>query len=418
VAPSDSRSAVWRCAFSSDERSRLRILIASDVFFPRVNGVSTSIRLFADELTARGHRVAIVAPAYEETVDHDGAAVVERAPGYGVPLDPEDRYVPPARLVAAGERAAGRLGDVDLIHVQTPFSAFLAARRLARRWAVPLVATHHTHFAAYGRHYVRFLPARWLDRSARRLARAQSRSLDALIVPTQPMADEVAHYDLRCPVRVIPTGLDLEAFRRSDRAAGRKLLGLDDATPVVLYVGRLAREKDLERVVRVFARVLHDMPSARAVLAGEGPARAEAEAQCRALGISGRVSFLGYLDRRRSLPDLYAAADVLVSASTTETQGLVILEAMACGLPVVGVAALGTRSILDAALGAVGTRGDDDELSSACLDLLRDPPRHAAMREQARRVAGAWTIAAATETLEGLYRDVLHGRAASDAESV
>jgi 1,2-diacylglycerol 3-alpha-glucosyltransferase len=283
-------------------RSPLRILVVSDVYFPRVNGVSTSIRLFADELASRGHQMAIVAPQYDQQCDQTRAedcCPVEREAGLRVPFDPEDRYVRPARFVAAGERAAARLGGFDLIHAQTPFSAFVAARRLARRWRIPLVATHHTHFAAYGRHYVRFLPAGWLERGARRLVRVQSRALAALVVPTQPMADEVAGYRLACTLRVIPTGLDLDRFQGGDRTTGRARLGWKDLAadaPLLLYVGRLAREKDLARVVRVFARVLRELPAARAVLAGEGPARAEAEAQCRDLGIADRVSFLGYLD--------------------------------------------------------------------------------------------------------------------------
>jgi glycosyltransferase involved in cell wall biosynthesis len=381
----------------------VRILMISDVYFPRVNGVSTSIRVFRDELVRRGHPVGIVAPRYgRESAADERETHVARAAGIRVPFDPEDRVARPARLVSAAEDARRALGGVDLVHVHTPFSAFSAARRVARRWQVPLVATHHTHFEAYGRHYLPWLPAGWLERGARLLVRSQARNVSALIVPSEPLRVLVRSYGVRARVDVVPTGLDLDRFTHADRAEGRRRLGIDPKTPLLVHVGRLAREKDVSRVVRVAARVVRDFDGARAVLAGEGPARAELERQIAGLGLAERVTFLGYLDRQHELPDLYAAGDVFVSASTTETQGLVLLEAMASGLPVVGVSALGTRGLLEAGLGAI-VADDDDGLTGGVLSVLRDEDLRERLRREARTVAAGWSVERTTDELLSVY---------------
>lgn len=381
----------------------MRILMLSDVYFPRINGVSTSIRVFRDELVRRGHPVGIVAPRYGRESDADGREThVTRAAGLRVPFDSEDRVARPARLVSAAEDARRGLGDVDLVHVHTPFSAFSAARHVARRWQVPLVATHHTHFEAYARHYLPWLPAGWLERGARLLVRSQARSVSALIVPTEPLRELVRSYGVRTTVDVVPTGLDLDRFAHADRAEGRRRLGIDSKMPLLVHVGRLAREKDVSRVVRVAARVVRELDGARAVLAGEGPARAELERQVAGLGLAGRVTFLGYLDRQHELPDLYAAGDVFLSASTTETQGLVLLEAMACGLPVVGVSALGTSALLEAGLGAIAA-DDDDGLTGGVLAVLRDADLRERLRREARTVAAGWSVERTTDELLSVY---------------
>ena len=385
----------------------MRILMLSDVYFPRVNGVSTSIRLFRDELERRGHTVAIVAPRYGgELAQIELDSRISRASGLRVPFDPEDRMASPGRLVAAAETARLALGGFDLVHVQTPFAAFSAARQVAKRWRVPLISTHHTHFEAYAGHYLPWLPAGWLERGARLLVRSQARSVSALIVPTEPLRELVRSYGVRTPVDVVPTGLDLARFSGADRVAGRRRLGIDASTPLLVHVGRLAREKDVARVVRVAARVLGQLDGARAVLAGEGPARADLERQVADLGLSDRVIFLGYLDRERQLPDLYAAGDVFVSASTTETQGLVLLEAMASGLPVVGVAALGTRALLDARLGAIPAPPDDDALAAAALSVLADAVLAQRLRAEARQVAALWSVERTTGELLAVYERV------------
>ena len=231
-----------------------------------------------------------------------------------------------------------------------------------------------------------------------------------LLAPTEPLRDLLHGYGIATPIRVVPTGLDLERFARGERAATRARLGIGTRESLILHVGRLAHEKDVNRVLRVVAGALERHPEARCVIAGEGPARAELERETRRLGLGERIRFLGYLDRERELPDLYAAGDVLLSASTTETQGLVLLEAMAAGLPVVGVAALGTKSLLDAQLGARAAAPDDEALSDALESLLTDPELRRRLSREAREVASAWSIERTTGDLLAAYREIAPAR--------
>jgi glycosyltransferase involved in cell wall biosynthesis len=166
--------------------ARLRVLALSDVYFPRVNGVSTSIRTFASELTRLGHAMTIVAPAYGNDDGNDPQVV--RVPGWRVPFDPEDRLVRASRLRAA---AAALAGPFDVVHVQTPFAAHTAGVALARQLGLPVVETYHTFFEQYFGHYVPFLPDALLARLARRITRAQTTAVDHLVVPSRPMAERL-----------------------------------------------------------------------------------------------------------------------------------------------------------------------------------------------------------------------------------
>jgi 1,2-diacylglycerol 3-alpha-glucosyltransferase len=169
----------------------LHILMVSDVYFPRINGVSTSIQTFRAELERLGIRVTVVAPSYPAVdIATDGPTDTIRMPSRAVPLDPEDRLMRWQALADLDRRLAGV--DIDLVHVQTPFAAHYAGLRLARSRGIPCIATYHTHFEEYLFHYIRFLPKAALRAAARALARHQCNALDAVVVPSQPMASHLA----------------------------------------------------------------------------------------------------------------------------------------------------------------------------------------------------------------------------------
>ena len=239
------------------------------------------------------------------------------------------------------------------MHIHTPFIAHYAGVRFAREHGLPVVATYHTFFEDYLHHYVPILPrgiGRWI---ARRFTLSQCADVAALISPSAPMRDALLAYGVTTPIEVLPTGLAAESFVRGDGARFRKQFALPADRPLLLYVGRVAFEKNIDFLLRMFVRVRARRPDALFVIAGEGPALRASESNWRAsLASRTQVRFIGYLDRSTELPDCYAAGDAFVFASRTETQGLVLLEAMAQGTPVVSTAELGTRSILTPDCGA------------------------------------------------------------------
>jgi glycosyltransferase involved in cell wall biosynthesis len=383
----------------------MRVLMLSDVYFPRVNGVSTSIETFRGALARLGVEVRLIAPRYADEADSGG---VTRIAGRPVPRDPEDRLMAWSELRAKVEREAA---DSDLIHVQTPFLAHYAGINAARRLAKPVLATYHTLFEEYLHHYAPFMPANWLKGMARRFSRAQCNDLDAVVVPSSAMRDRLAEYGVVAPMHVLPTGIPLQRFAAGDRARFRAQHGIAPEQPAALFVGRVAYEKNIGFLMESLAIARRQQPNLILLVTGEGPASESLKRQAHTLGLAESVRFLGYLDRKQDLPDCYAAADVFVFASRTETQGLVLLEAMAMGLPVVGLSAMGTRDILEPGRGSLAPPDDPDEFSRVLLSLLSDGARRERLGEEARAFAQEWSDDHMAERLLGLYRELL-GRTA------
>jgi len=376
----------------------VRVLFISDVYFPRVNGVSTSIRTFRADLAAQGVETLLVAPRYGS---HGDERDVLRIAAAGVPGDPEDRRMAWRALTRALD--ARPRGEFDLVHIHTPFIAHYAGVRYARRCGVPALATYHTFFEEYLHHYLPVLP-RALGRSAARyFSRSQCAAVQALIAPSAPMRAVLEGYGVRTPIHILPTGLAADRFRPGDGAAFRAAAGIGAQRPLVTYVGRVAHEKNIGFLVQMFTRVRAAVPAALLVIAGEGPARAALRAQVAALGLTSHVHFAGYLERDTALLDCYAAADVFVFASRTETQGLVLLEAMAQGTPVVATAALGTRSVLVSGSGALVAPADEGAFAAAVVRLLAAPGLRAHLAARGRAYARTWSSAAMARRLAELY---------------
>lgn len=320
-----------------------------------------------------------------------------------MPFDPEDRWVPARRFRAA----AAHVEEIDLVHIQTPFAAHRAGVDLARRRGVPVVETYHTYFEHYFEHYLPFLPASLCRRLARRLTLKASRELDRMVVPSTAMRDALLAYGVATPMTVLPTGIRPETLGVGDGARFRRRHGVAADRPVLVHVGRIGHEKNLLFLLRAFARVVQEQPAALLVVAGEGPARSELQRQATGLGLDGKLLWLGYLDRERELADCYCAGDAFVFTSKTETQGLVLLEAMALGVPVIALAEMGTKDLLIEGRGALVAAADVDDFASKCLELLRDPALRARLAAEGPLVAADWSAGRMAERLAGLYREML-----------
>jgi len=382
----------------------MRILMISDVSFPRINGVSTSIQTFRRGLHATGHETFLIAPEYPagKSADEEG---ILRVPSRGVPRDPEDRAMKLGAIRALRPQLE-RL-EPDLVHIQTPFIAHYQGTALARALRVPVIESYHTYFEEYLHHYVPLMPRALMRFIARRFTVSQCNVLDALVVPSRAMEQALIDYGVRCPMHVIPTGMEMERFAGGDGARFRTQLGIAPGQPVLVHVGRIAHEKNIEFLFRMFAQVVRDKPQAIFIVAGEGPALISCKAYVRSLGLEQRVRFVGYLARERELLDCYRAGDLFVFSSKTETQGLVLLESMALGVPVVSTAHMGTADIVNPQRGAHAAPDDEAEFASIVVRLLDDPVRRAAMSAEARVYAATWSATAMADRLATLYSSVV-----------
>jgi len=382
----------------------MRILMISDVYFPRINGVSTSIQTFRRGLHAAGHETILIAPEYPGAAP-DTEPNILRVPSRGVPRDPEDRAMKLAAIRALRPQLE-RL-EPDLVHIQTPFIAHYQGTALARALRIPVIETYHTYFEEYLHHYVPLMPRAVMRFVARRFTVSQCNVLDSLVVPSRAMEQALLDYGVQCPMHIIPTGMEMERFAGGDGQRFRAQLGIAPGQPVLVHVGRIAHEKNIDFLFRMFAIVVRRKPGAVFVVAGEGPALASCKAYVRSLGLSQHVRFVGYLSRERELLDCYRAGDLFVFSSKTETQGLVLLESMALGIPVVSTAHMGTADIVNPQRGAQVAPDNEDEFASIVVRLVEDAPRRAAMSTEARAYAATWSATAMADRLAGLYSAVV-----------
>jgi len=384
----------------------MNILMISDVYYPRINGVSTSIATFRNALHALGHQTLLVAPDYPGSSEPDESIV--RVPSLYLPLDPEDRVM---RMHALRQRMQALVSQqFDLVHIHTPFVAHRAGTWLARRLGVPAVETYHTFFEEYLHHYLPLLPRTWMRLAARAVSRRLERGLNGLIVPSRAIEQALRRYGLRVPIRIIPTGLDLTEFSAGDGQRFCRSYGLDPDRPTLVYVGRVAHEKNIGFLLEVLEQVRRTVPEVLLIIAGEGPAREALQRRVDQLGLRANVVFIGYLQRGQPLWDCYAAGDAFVFASKTETQGLVLLEALALGVPVISTAELGTCDVLKDCGGAVLAGDNVADFAAKTLNVLGDHELRLTLGARARADAARWSIEPTTRALVDYYATLLGDR--------
>lgn len=393
----------------------MHILMISDVYFPRINGVSTSIETFREGLDAEEVKVTLVAPDYsnaESEVSRPAAAAprdsghppIVRLPARSIPFDPEDRLMHGKHLRGLEQTLEAQ--HFDLIHIQTPFAAHYTGLRLAKRRGIPCIATYHTHFEEYFHHYLPVLPRPLARGITRRLARSQCNALDAIIVPSTAMHEALRTYGVNKPLHILPTGIPLAQFDAKPDNDFRARHGLPADRPLALFVGRVAHEKNLHFLLEAMRHALSLNPHIALVIAGEGPALASLKKATAQAGLERDVYFLGYLDRQNELPLCYATADLFVFPSLTETQGLVLLEAMAAGLPVLGIPAMGAADILGPQRGAVCAPNDVKGFGGLMAELLANPDRLAKLSVEGREFAQSWGAPERARQLAHLYRQI------------
>lgn len=382
----------------------MKILFISDVYFPRVNGVSTSIRTFATQLQRLGHEVHLIAPDYAGATEDE--SWIRRIPASSIYFDPEDRLMKWKSVLSILPDL--KRAQFDVIHVHTPFIAHYFGLRLARELKLPIIETYHTFFEEYLHYYLPWIPKSIARSMARRISERQCNAVDAIVAPSAPMLSVLRAYGVKTTAEVIPTGLQEKSFEPADGAAFRRQYQIPLDRPMLLYVGRVAHEKNIGFLLEMTKQLVQRHPEALLVVAGEGPAEASLHEQAKRLGLEHHIQFIGYLDRNTELNACYQAADIFVFASKSETQGLVLLEAMAQGTPVVAIAELGTASILVEGFGALIAPDHVQQFADRVGHLLTHPEECHALGEFARDYAKAnWTAQRQAERMLNFYHEVM-----------
>jgi 1,2-diacylglycerol 3-alpha-glucosyltransferase len=393
----------------------MRIALTTESYLPYVSGVTVSVDALARGLGARGHEVRVIAP--RPAPGEAPGAVGSPGPepeiawldSYQLP-----RLVPPAYRMPWPKPWASALRDAeawgpDVVHAHSPFVTGLLARDLARRVRAPLVFTHHTRFADYG-HYLGPLAGLGSALTDAYLRRFWARC-GAIVAPSSDLADEIrsrlAEED-GDRVHVVPTGIDVHGIRALEAVDSRAEAGWPVDAVIVATLGRLAPEKSVDVVLGAAAVALERAPAARLLVIGGGPSEVDLRRLAAALG--DRVHFTGALPRLEALARL-RAADLFAFASRTETQGLVLSEALAAGLPAIAIEGPGVAdSVRDGVDGRIVAADPEPtraaRLGSAVSELVEDVARRTRMAERARDDADRFALSARVAEIEAIYRQV------------
>jgi glycosyltransferase involved in cell wall biosynthesis len=379
----------------------MNVLMFTNTFTPHIGGVAHSVESLAKTLGASGHDVLVVAP------DYPGAPQIE--PGViripSIQNFKGSEFSVPLPFSKPLERVLDKFAP-EIVHSHHPFLLGHSALRIAAARALPVVFTYHTRYEMYGHYVARDSAA--LRRLVRSLALGYCDLCDHVIAPSESIADFLTHHEVEAPVTVIPTGIDVEHFSSGDGAAFRKRLGIGPREFVVGHVGRLAPEKNLEFLALAVADFLKTHAGAHFVAVGQGPVRDEMQAIFAARGLSQRVHFTGAIQQEQ-LAHFYAAMDVFAFSSLSETQGLVLVEAMAAGLPVVALDAPGVREVVsDMQNGCLLPEESTPEEFSESLAFMRKASRtqRTQMQESARETADGYSQTITTGLTAALYRSV------------
>lgn len=391
----------------------MRIAFFSDNFYPELSGVSDSILTLGTALAARGHHVFFSVPAYPprafrrarvpaEELQLGERITIERRFSLPYPGSPtgQGRFVFPF----GGVSRRLRQFSPEVIHTQFFFGLGLAALSAARRLSLPLVGTSHTatrEFLSYSP-----LRTRWSDRLILRYMNWFYSRCDLVTAPSASVFEEMRADGFKGNERVLSNPVDTELFspRPDKKEELKRKFGFNHAT--LFHAGRFSEERHIDVLIEALEETRRTVPEAELALAGRGVAETKLRERVRTLGLGGAVKFLGVLDKR-TLAEAYAASEVFLIASTAETQSLVMMQAMACGIPVIGVRARALPEYINAGNGFLTEPGDARAMGTHAARLLLDPGLREKLGKGARNFVERFGVSSITEQWEAIYAETI-----------
>jgi 1,2-diacylglycerol 3-alpha-glucosyltransferase len=405
----------------------MNVAIFTDTFLPKIDGVAISVDHFCRYLSGRGHKFIICCPKYgpdDIKVLGDDIEIL-RFKNAPLPSYPDIKVVLPSQKKIY---KAVKDFKADLIHIQTPGLLGQYGVLAARMYGIPLVGTYHT-LVSEQETYISLYRLLRLDRLISyfrnekkikkrldKIERKDSKSLkkaliwkltnslyetaEIVISPSHLIREELIQHGMRKPVEVVSNGMDLKVFKGEVKSfSGR--------APKLLHVGRISYEKNCEVVIKAFCMILEKFPEATLDIVGDGPALASMKIEARQHDVYEKINFPGFVSRD-TLPQVYPKYDLFLTASTMETQGLVVLESMACGLPCVGVDSFALPELIqNGRNGFIVEPGHHIDMAQKAIEILDDPDLYSRFSKQSLEIAGEHDIAACADRLENTYKQAL-----------
>ncbi|MBU3179899.1 glycosyltransferase family 4 protein [Clostridium psychrophilum] len=381
----------------------MNIGIFTDAYYPQVSGVVTSTMILRSELIKLGHNVTIVTVTFPDVEEQEGIIRLPSIPFF---------FLPSQRVgMIYSHKIMNKIKklDLDIIHTQTEFSIGIFGRIVAKRLGIPVVHTYHTMYEDYIHYVSRGIMLKPASQFAKKVSKLYCRDCSAIIVPTVKVKEALKQYGLKRHIDVIPTGVNIEPFKRTNYDEQlikdeKKSYGINENEPVVLFIGRVAKEKSIDVIINSMNKLIKKMPNCKLLIVGDGPERENLEELTNNLGISKFVVFAG----EKPWADIgkyYQMGDVFVGASLTETQGLTFAEAMAAQIPVVAKYDKNLDGIIEDKInGRVFYK--DEELDGILYKVLMDKEESKSMVKNAYDGIEPLSSKCFGESVEKIYMEV------------
>lgn len=408
----------------------MNIVVFTDTFLPKIDGVAISVERFSKLLAERGHNIVICAPRYgdDDAEDLGERIKIIRFKNAPLPSYPEIKVVLPSQKKI---RKAMTLWPPDVVHIQSPGLLGQYGVVAAKMYGVPLVGTYHTlvseqetYISIYRLLKIDSLldffslqknVKKRLDKIERKPEKSLKKTLimkavntmydtcRLVISPSHLIRQELIESGMRSPIEVVSNGMDLLQFSGTPK-------NLQGDAPKLLHVGRISYEKNCEVILKAFALIRQKKPGATLSIIGDGPALTSLKIEAEQLGIQDAVRFPGFVNHA-DLGKIYPQYDMFLTASTMETQGLVVLEAMACGLPCVGVDSFALPELIqNGRNGFIAQPFDHIQIADSTLQMLNDPALYHRFSVQSLEIAKEHDIHTCTDRLEAVYRMLMEGK--------
>ncbi len=357
----------------------MKIAIVTEGYKPFINGVIVSIDLFAKQFRKMGHEVYIFAPSYPDHEEDEEYIIRLKS----IPSIVYENVRIPLPTYIKMDRLFSKIG-FDIVHIQHPLIFGQLVKRLVKKYNIPLVFTHHSFYENYS-HYIP-LPQKFIKKMAIKLSVDFSNSCDLVVTPTKTVKEVLRERGVTTSIEVIPTGINFKIF---DRATGdyiREKYGLNKNDKILLYIGRMSKEKNLNLLLDSFSLITFDFPNTYLMLVGDGPERKKMEKKARKLNIGDKAIFVNS-QPYNEIPNYYKASDLFLFPSTADTQGLVVLEAMASALPVVAARSMCIEEMdIDKKAGYL-TPNSPVKFSKRINELLSDKKRYEEFSKNSVKIA-------------------------------
>ncbi len=376
----------------------MRIGMLADGYKPHVSGITNVIALSKRFLEEAGHDVYVFTFGGDDYQDDEPNIIRTR----GVPLIDTGYYV----SVRYSSQAQKILRTMDLVHVHHPFTSGRLAIRYCTSRGIPIVFTNHTRYDLYAQAYLPMIPEAFGDAFLRAYMPSFCKSCDLVIAPSAGLRDVLVHFGVDTPIEVIPNGVDIKPFGAVEQPIPRQKFGFKQDDIVLTYMGRLGIEKNLPFLLRSFAGIANTYENVGLLVIGDGSDRENLEERVRLMGLAERVHFTGMVPYN-DLPAYLAAADAFVTASVSEVHPLSVIEALASGLPVVGIQSPGVGDIIQD--GITGYLASEEDLAAFTAKLSRivtDSENREKMSRQAKQAASLYAIENTTEIILEHYQEL------------